>query len=464
MSPSHYDDALQRLFARRRFGARPGLDTIRVLLRELGDPQERFPAVHVAGSKGKGSVSAMVQSVLSASGRRTGLFTSPHLQSFRERIRVDRRLISEEEVLAGLERVESAESRMLAGTGERAPTFFEVATALAFDHFARTGIDQAVVEVGLGGRLDSTNVLRAPVGVVVTIELEHTEILGTTLGQIAAEKAGILHPGMRAVVGDLPDEAWQVVRRHASTAGVPVARLGVDVRVADRTIAENGQRLTIELPGRTLKALKLPLAGTFQANNAALAVAAADLFARSVGFPLSDSSIREGLARVEWPGRLERLRRRPDLYVDVAHTPESVRALGQSLVEIHPLLDPQANALVFGCLKGKQAEAMLSALSHLAQTVVLVPVRSDRSLDPLEVRRSAVGRFSRVVVADQVGRGLAVARAATDPTGFTLVTGSDYLVGEVLDLTRGPLGQEPDLSDPAGPPTPVPGAVPGRPR
>jgi dihydrofolate synthase/folylpolyglutamate synthase len=351
-------------------------------------------------------------------------------------------------MLEGLERIEAAERRLAARGIERAPTFFEVATALAFDHFSRSHVRQAVVEVGLGGRLDSTNVLRAPVGVVVTIELEHTDILGPTLGAIAGEKAGILHPGMRAVVGELPHEAWETVRRTASTLGVPVTRLGVDVRVLDRSIGEDGQRVSIELPGRTLRSLKIPLAGTFQATNAALAAAAADLFARSEGFQLPDATIREGLAGVEWPGRLERIARRPDVYVDVAHTPESARALSESLLEIRPLLDPPSNAVVFGCLEGKRVEAILSLLSNLATTVVLVPVRSDRGLSPSEVRRGAAGRFPRIVVADSVARGLAVARAATSPTGFTLVTGSDYLVGEVLDITRGPVATEPDLSDP----------------
>ena len=203
-----YRRTLERLFERRRFGLRPGLEVERALLRALGEPARRFPAVHVTGSKGKGSVATMAAAILTAHGLRTGLFTSPHLASYRERIRLDGREISAAEVVTGLERVEQAGERLMRSrTIDREPTFFEATTALAFDWFARQGVDAAVVEVGIGGRLDATNVLDSRVGVLTTVELEHTDLLGPTLEAIATEKAGILHRGLAGVLGELPADA-----------------------------------------------------------------------------------------------------------------------------------------------------------------------------------------------------------------------------------------------------------------
>jgi dihydrofolate synthase/folylpolyglutamate synthase len=448
--PNHqYQATLERLFRLRRFGARPGLEVIRGLLHGLGDPQASFRAVHVAGSKGKGSVAAMTSSILAAHGRATGLFTSPHLQSYCERVRTNTGRIEPSDVVAGVHRIEEIATKLVAEKNiGQSPTFFEVTTALAFDWFARQGVSDAVIEVGLGGRLDSTNVLRSPIGVITTIEYEHTEVLGSTIREIASEKAGILHPGMHAIVGDLPSEAWEEIHRTALAHGVPIWRLGHEIAVGDREIYEGGQRIDVRVPNLTLRDLEIPLQGTFQSGNAALAIAAACQFGRAEGFEVTENEIRRGLASVVWRGRLERVARRPDLIVDVAHTLESARAVVRSLAEIYPTVLPHENVLVFGCLQGKPADSILDALSPLARTVVVVPVRSDRARPPEELRRLATGVFARMVQAPSLALGLELGRAATGAEGFTLVTGSDYLVGEVLDLISGALPSEPDLSDP----------------
>jgi dihydrofolate synthase / folylpolyglutamate synthase len=444
-----YRSTLDRLFRRRRFGIRPGLEVVRALLRAIDDPQRSFKAIHVAGSKGKGSVAAMAAAILTAAGRRTGLFTSPHLQSYRERIQVDRTLIPRAAVTRGVARVEAAAQRLEAdGTIDRSPTFFEVTTALAFDYFREAAVDAAVVEVGIGGRLDSTNVIDAPVGVITTIELEHTELLGPTLTHIAHQKAGILHRGMRAVVGEARPEARLEIERVAATEGVPLWQLGAAVRVEERTISPKGQRLTVHTPIRTVKRLDLPLFGTFQPANAALAVAATELFAATVGFELPESAIRTGLARTRWRARVEPLGRRPTLYLDVAHTPDSAVALAQSLAEVSPFESPEDNVVLFGCLADKRPTPIFEALEPLAHTIVLVPVRSERSAAVEDLRRAAVGRFRRIVLAPDAATGLQLARAATAPGGFTVVTGSDYLAGEVLTALEGGPDDEPDLSDP----------------
>jgi len=459
-----YRTALEQLFRRRRFGMRPGLETVEALLAGLGHPEKQFPSIHVTGSKGKGSTAVMAQAILSAHGRRTGLFTSPHLVTYRERARVDGRTIPRSAVVEGIRRVEEvARAAESAGRIDRAPTFFEVTVALAFDWFAREKVDAAVVEVGIGGRLDATNVLDSRVGVVTTIELEHTDILGPDLASIAREKAGIFHGGMTGVVGELPTEARSVVDAAATRAGVPLWHAEKEIRVEDRALTEEGQTFSVRLPGRSFSPLFVPLLGRFQPNNAALAVAAVARFASAVGFDLDDAKVASGLATVKWPGRMDRRGKRPELFFDVAHTPESARAVAQSIAEISPLADPAESTIVFGCLREKDARRILDALSPLARTLVVVPVHSDRGARPSELRVAAAGCFPRIVEARSAAEGLAVARAGTGPEGFTLVVGSDYLVGELLRPEPDP--DEPDLSDPGVPaPGPERGGTLGVPR
>ena len=447
MTREEYSAALEELFRRRRFGLRPGLETIRALLAELGHPERKFPSIHITGSKGKGSTAVMAQSILTAHGLRTGLFTSPHLTTYRERMRLDGRLIPRSAVVDGMRRVEAAaHAAEAAGSIDHPPTFFEATTALAFDWFAREEVDAAVVEVGIGGRLDATNVLDSRVGVITTIELEHTDLLGPDLASIAREKAGILHAGMTGVIGELPPEARSVVEATATQVGVPLWHVGKEVRIENRALSADGQTLSVRVPGRSFPDLFLPLLGRFQPGNAALAVAATVRFAEATGLELIVEKVASGLAQVRWPGRLERVGKRPELFYDVAHTPDSARLLAQSLAEISPLASPEESTVVFGCLREKDASGMLDALSPLARTLVVVPVRSDRTARPSELRLAAVGRFPRIVEARSAAEGLALARAGTGPDGFTLVTGSDYLIGELLREAED--RDEPDLSDP----------------
>ncbi|HEV2230834.1 MAG TPA: folylpolyglutamate synthase/dihydrofolate synthase family protein [Thermoplasmata archaeon] len=449
MTDPRYRATLDRLYRLRRFGMRPGLEVIRALLDALDHPERSFRAIHVTGSKGKGSVSAIAASLLGATGRRVGLFTSPHLVSFRERFRVGARTIPRSAVVEGTARIEAIGEALLSeGRIDRPPTFFEISTALAFDWFRASRVTEAVVEVGIGGRLDATNVLDAPVGVISTIELEHTDVLGPTLGAIAREKAGIFHRGMRAVLGELPDEADAEVERALDLAGVRAWHLGREVRVSDRTISPEGQRATFRTPHGSFEGLTLPLHGIFQAGNAALAIAAVELLAEAEGFPLPPKAIARGLAQVVWRGRLERIAERPPSFLDVAHTPESARAVAESLGEILPFSDPSESVVLFGCLAGKDAERILDQLAPLARTIVVAPVRSARALDPAALRRAAVGRFARIVQAPDVATGYGLARAAVGPDGLFLAIGSDYLAGELLGRLEGRPDEEPDLSDP----------------
>jgi dihydrofolate synthase/folylpolyglutamate synthase len=455
VSPERYRATLDALYHRRRFGIRPGLEVISALLGALDHPERRFPALHVTGSKGKGSVATMAQAILTAHGLRTGLYTSPHLESYRERIRIDGTPIEPAEVVVGLDRVDAAVQRLEAkGTIDRPPTFFEATTALAFDWFARSDVGAAVVEVGIGGRLDATNVLDAKVGVITTIELEHTEILGDTHAAIAHEKAGILHPGMTGVIGELPADALAVVDSEAKQRGVRLWHLGAEVAVDARELSEEGQQFDVHIPGHTVERIFLPMYGRFQPGNAALALAAVSRFAEATGLRVADERVRSALASVVWHGRLERVDRRPELYYDVAHTPESARLVAQSLGELFPLADPNESVIVFGSLQGKKVERILDALAPLARTLVLVPVRSERGASVAELRAQAVGRYPRIVLARSASEGVRLGRAATGTDGFTLVVGSDYLIGELLREAHGGT-DEPDLSDPGTGPRPT---------
>lgn len=450
MSDDAYRESLAHLYQLRRFGAQPGLEVMQGLLEALDHPELRFPAIHVAGSKGKGSVSALTAGILTAAGFRTGLFTSPHLQSYRERIQIDRHPIDPGAVVHGIERIRSL-AVSLAGSGRipRPPTFFEVTTALAFEWFAREQVDAAVIEVGLGGRLDATNVLPSKVGVITTIELEHTEVLGPTLTHVAHEKAGIMHRGMHFVVGETKEEPLREISRVADVQGVPIWRLERELRLSNRVLSAHGQKMDIATPHRELAAVEIPLLGNFQARNAVLAVAAGDLFAQTLDRSIPEENLRKGLRLVEWRGRMELAAARPPLFLDVAHTPESARAVAQSLVELFPFAEPDASAVLFGCLQGKRFDEMFESLSLLARTIVLTPIRSDRSADVEELRRAARPRFPRVVIARSAAEGLPLARVATRAEGYTVAVGSDYLVGELLNALEGTPADEPDLSDPA---------------
>lgn len=409
MRPSAaYDHTLDWLYA---LEASRGMDfrleRIRRVLVELGDPQRRFATIHVGGTNGKGSTAAMLHAMYSAGGRRTGLYTSPHLLSFRERIRVGRCAIGESEVVEYAERVRSA--------GEAASvdlTFFEIATIMAFLEFAARGVDLAVVEVGLGGRLDATNVVESVAAVITTVGLEHREYLGDTIAEIATEKAGILKPSALVVTGRLPVEAEVVVAARVRELGVPWVRYGESF---DET----------NLRGADGTPMALALSGSHQFHNAAVAVATARALAPR--FALGEESIAEGLRGVRWPGRFETLARDPVTLVDAAHNPGATAVL-RAAIEGATL--PRARVLVFGVMADKDWREMLLELAPLFDHVVLVPVANRRALDPA-VARDVVADLRPTEVARSAVDGVAVARSRAGRDGSVVVTGSIFLVSEV---------------------------------
>jgi dihydrofolate synthase/folylpolyglutamate synthase len=357
-----YAEAVARLLALRggeQAGMRPGLERIEELLGALGHPEERYALVQVGGTNGKGSIAALLSAILKAGGRRVGLYTSPHLCSFRERIRVNAEPIAPDAVVDGVDALGTLVARFDA-------TMFEATTALALDHFAREAVDVAVLEVGLGGRLDATTVGRPAATVLGPIDLDHEAYLGRTLGEIAAEKAAIIRSGIALSAAQAPEAADVVVRR-AEQAGVPLLLEGRDLAVAVEARSLAGQRITCTGPGWRLPDVDLPLLGVFQPANALLAIATAR--ALEVG----EHAIRAGVARARWPGRFDIVRRDPFVVLDGAHNPAGARALARSLRDV---FGGEPITLVLGLSRDKDAAAILGVLVPLATRVVLTRART----------------------------------------------------------------------------------------
>ena len=417
-----YAEAVARLLALRggeHAGMRPGLERIETLLEALGNPERRYTLVQVAGTNGKGSVAAMLAAILKADGRRVGLYTSPHLVSFRERIRVDGEAIAEDDVADGFDAIATLVARVDA-------TMFEASTALALDHFAREAVDVAVLEVGLGGRLDATTVGTPAVTALARIDLDHQEVLGATLAAIAAEKAAIIRSGVAVAAAQAP-EAAEVLIARAAAVGVPLLMEGGELSVRVRARDLDAQTIDAAGPGWRLEGLRLPLLGVYQPSNALVALAAA----RTLG--VRDAACREGLARARWPGRFEVLRARDRIVVlDGAHNPAGAAALAASLTE---WFGDTPLTLVFGALRDKDAPGMLAALAPRARRLIFTASSSPRAARP-EALRDAAPAGATVELADSALEALAL--AAREPrTPILCVAGSLSLLGDVLRATRG---------------------------
>jgi len=415
----------ERLEALRPAGVRPGLDTIRALLAALGNPQDALRCVHVAGTNGKGAVCALVDSALRAAGYRTARFTSPHLLSVNERFCLDGEPVSDAalaevagDVFAAVDRV-SAQGLVV--------TFFECLTAMAFVLFRKAAPDVVVLETGLGGRNDATNVLSdVLVSVITRIGLDHCEWLGTTYAEIAAQKAGILHPGRPVVCGAMPESARETVARFASLDGCPFT-------AADEHVAVEGIRpLVLTTAIRNPPPIALALEGAYQVENAMTALTAIDVLCKDWGFHVSDMAVRAGFEQVVWPGRFQRVVREGVTFiVDGAHNPDGAMALRDSLRSAH-LNAPIA--FVCGFCGDKDVLANLRVLSALSTEGWAVPLSNMRSLDPAKVaERMALAGFVSANACATLGDGLERAKAWARRTGgVPVVCGSLFLAGEAL--------------------------------
>ncbi len=423
-------DASLLLARLERLGVRLGLERMRVLLHRLGEPQARFPAVLVAGTNGKGSTCALLAAMAQAAGYRAGLYSSPHLESVEERIRVAGRAVSAQRLAELLARALGAAER----AGEDPPTYFEALTLAAFLHFAEEGVDLAVVEVGMGGRLDATNACEPVLSIVTGIALDHREHLGDTLARIAAEKAGIFRPGRPALAWSADGEVRESLMECARAACAELALLPGDVTIETReSRGWEGQRVTLATPGGGY-ALDLALAGAHQAGNLALAVRAAETLARLGWSRLNAGAIRGGAAACRWPGRLERVvpaQGSREVLLDAAHNPQGVEALAGFLAE-----GGEPFAVLFGVLADKDVGAMLPPLAGPAERVFLTAPENARALDP----RAMLPLVPPGKAAVHAGVAQALAAALAEGSSRLVVCGSIYLVGAARRWLRDAFG------------------------
>lgn len=431
---------VERLFALEQFGIKLGLDAMRVVLAGLGDPHRRWPCVHVAGTNGKGSVTAMIDTALGAAGWRTGRYTSPHLTRIEERIVVDGAEVTPVALDDALRRVFAVIDRLLAsGALPATPTFFEVSTAAAFVVFADAAVDVAVVEVGLGGRFDATNVVAPAVTAITSIDFDHERHLGTTLAAIAAEKAGIAKAGVPLVVGALPDEAREVVTQAADAAGAPL--VSVPDTVAMVTTSEAGHAvLRLTTPVRTYPPVRLGLAGRHQAGNAAVAVRALEVLADVSPLRSDAAAVVSGLRDVRWPARLEWLCRRADgarVLVDAAHNPAGARALASYLDEA----GIPAVTLVTSIMQDKDVAGVLAPLLPHAARVVATRAASPRATAAADLAAAIVRLGAPGLAVTAVDDPWTAVSDALEDARPVVIAGSIFLVGPLRDalLNRGGL-------------------------
>lgn len=423
-----YQETIDYLFALQKHGVKLALANSVTLMEIMGSPHRKFRTVHVAGTNGKGSTSACIASMLQTAGYRVGLYTSPHLVSFTERIRINGAAISEADVVELAQKVRDAYRGLKSPEASSVmnPTFFEVTTAIAFRYFADQGVDLAVIEVGMGGRLDSTNVITPLVSVITNIDLEHTEFLGTTLEQIAGEKAGIIKPAVPLVTGAKQPEVIKLFERDAAAVGAPLYLLQRDF-TPENCVPGVSQVFDYRGLASAYPGLRLNLIGRHQVDNACLALAAIECL-RDAGIAVKDAALRSGLEQARWEGRMERVAQRPDIYLDGAHNPASARVLAKTVAELKPSY--RRLVLVIGILGDKDYHGILSELLPLADHVVVTKPQYSRALDIGVLAREVRNLHASVDAAETVGEAIERSRVKASADDLILVTGSLYVVGD----------------------------------
>jgi dihydrofolate synthase/folylpolyglutamate synthase len=405
------------------------LENITVLAERLGHPERAYPSAHIAGTNGKGSTAAFLESILRHAGFRTGLNTSPHLEKINERIRVNGEEISDEAFAETLTRLQLLIEELLAAGKLRAhPTYFECVTAMAFEHFARERVDLAVFEVGLGGRLDATNILSPQVTIITRIDFDHENFLGHSLKEIAAEKAGILKPGVPLVLAEQLPEACEVILARASALGCPVIEASKIFRI-DQESMQNGHVRTrvVETASGKIFEIAPSLPGRFQLQNALNALAAARLLCKR-GFQISDDAFTRGIANTVWPGRLEKLQSAPDVYCDGAHNPGAARELAHFLEQNFP---GRKIWLIYAALRDKAVDEVAGLLFPHAAEVIFTAPRTTRAVSAAQLAEIAGHHAARFSVIPDAERALEHALAEAAPEDAIFITGSLYLVGQL---------------------------------
>jgi len=420
-----YAQCLDAMFNLRRFGMKLGLDTITAVLKRLGNPQTQFNVIHIAGTNGKGSTASMLAAILQTSGFKVGLFTSPHIIKFNERIQINGIPISDAAVVRAYQKVHRANENI------RELTFFEMAAAMAFSVFEQKEMDWAIIETGMGGRLDATNVLLPGISIISNISLEHKEYLGNTLSKIAAEKAGIIKPGVPIVTAAKQPVVRQTIEKKARELKAPLFRLGRDF-----TVRRSGHnRFHYYGLDHTFRQIEIALLGHHQIENAALAASCCEVLQRK-GFEVPETAIRKGLVTVQWPGRLEVVSQEPYMVLDGAHNLAAVKALARYLKSA----SDKKWTLVIGIMDDKPYEKILVALLPHCHSVIVTRPSAGRGLAPEILAKTGATYGLKVTTASTVAEALEMAVHNWKPGEGICVAGSLYVIGEAKSYLekRGP--------------------------
>jgi len=418
---SAYQSTLQELYSLGKFGIKLGLDHITSLLQILDNPHQKFPSIHVAGSNGKGSVAAFLEAALRAAGCRVGLYTSPHLVDFRERIRVNGRPISHRGVVAFWQKMKPWARRLKA-------TYFEVVTAMAFEHFRSQQVEMAIVEVGLGGRLDATNVLLPHTVVITTISREHTQWLGTRLEQIAREKAGIIKEGSPVVCAENKKTALGVIRRACRRKRANLHLVDEELRWEIEEASLDGTDVLIKGDHGYYGSLYLGLAGRHQVRNAMTALLSLQVL-RNIGWEISMRAVRQGFSLVHWPGRLQVVRESPMILLDVAHNPAGIKALSAALREFLP---NRKICFALGVQEDKEHRKMIRHIAPMAKMMLLTQAQWKGAENPKKLAREVKDTGVPVQIKTRVKDAVSAVLKQTAPEDVICITGSHFVVGEAM--------------------------------
>jgi dihydrofolate synthase/folylpolyglutamate synthase len=436
----NYEEALKYIESTVKFGSKLGLANITELLRRLGNPQNNYPSVHVAGTNGKGSVTAMTASILREGGYRVGMFISPYLERFTERIQINSEEIPQESVAALIDEIRMHVEEMV-HDGYNHPTFFEVITALGFLWFARQNVDIAVVEVGLGGRLDATNVINPLVSVITSISYDHTKVLGHSLEEIAYEKGGIIKPGVPVVSYPQKEEAGLVLERLAAKRGCQYYPISPE-QITVRYDTFSTQNFDFTFLGKTMRNLTIHLSGKHQLLNAACSLACICLL-KDKGFPIEERDIYTGLEKAKWPGRMEMISKDPVIILDGAHNLSGAQVLADAVRHYFP---DSKLYLVFGMLRDKDVEGVSGILCPLADRVMVTMPHSPRSMAAEQLREIVQKYNTDIYVQPDLTKALhSVLKWLREEKNehedqcekkVMLISGSLYLIGEARTILR----------------------------
>ncbi len=419
-----YEEALEYIHGTYKFGKKLGLHNIRMLLELMGDPQKKLRFVHIAGTNGKGSTSAFIGSILSEAGYRTGIYTSPYIQRFTERIRIGSQEISRSELAEITSFVRSNAEKMIA-MGENHPTEFEIITAIAFEYYCRKQCDIVVLEVGLGGRFDSTNVIDVPeLAVITTISLDHTDRLGNTLAGIAFEKAGIIKPGGDVLVYGQSAEAERVFEDACTERDATLYRTDFE-DIELNSFGIDGQVFSC----KGFDSLEIGLLGKHQTCNAALSVDAA-LLLREKGYNISEADIRRGLAYAKWPGRMEVLSKEPVFIIDGAHNPEAAAVLRQTLDDYFP---GKLRTLIMGVAADKDYQTMMKTMLPAAKKLIAVTALTNRALPAAKLAEYARCYCNDVRISDTIEDAVRLSMEEAENDEVICAFGSLFYIGAVRE-------------------------------